>query len=313
MIRFRLPATRNEWIALLLGLAVAVGSAIPLARGLLSWSWGKVDGVITYSEDKPGYRVRGVDIRYRYSAGGSTYNGDRYRFQFLLLRDRMESRDRELTLGRYRVGERVKVAVNPGDPSDSVLEPGPDLETLLPLGAGLLFILAGSGEVRKDKPAPKPEVYLGPRPPRYRTAKILAAIGCALLLFGAYNLFEGLNSLRWPTADGRILYSRARTAGTYETLLWYEYYVSGTRYLAGKYRTGGNVTPFKDVAVAAAKRYPAGSAVKVYYNPWHPGEALLEPGIWYGNFVAPAVAFLVLAAAWLAKKYAEVMAQRAPR
>ena len=233
-------------------------------------------------------------MRYRYAAGGATYNGDRFRFQFMLLRDRMESRDRELTLGRYRVGERVKVAVNPRDPSDSVLEPGPDLEGILPLGAGLFLILAGIGEVQKKTPL-QPEVYLGPPGPRYRTAKIMAADRRrAISVWGLQPVGGIASSLRWPTADGRILYSQARTGGTYETLLWYEYYVSGTRYLAGKYRTGGNVTPFQDVAVAAAKRSPAGRAVKVYYNPRNPGEALLEPGIWYGNFVAPAVAALVL-------------------
>ena len=36
--------------------------------------------------------------------------------------------------------------------------------------------------------------------------------------------------------------------------------------------SGGNRTPFRDVAEAAAKRYPAGRAVIVYYNPADPSQ-----------------------------------------
>ena len=53
----------------------------------------------------------------------------------------MESRDVRLIVGRYPAGERVKVSVNPRDPTDSVLVPGPDLEDLLLLGAGLLLMI----------------------------------------------------------------------------------------------------------------------------------------------------------------------------
>ena len=300
MIQLRKPGSKHQWIALLLGVAFAAGSAIPLAQGVISLGWSKVHGEITHSAEKPGYRTIGVDVRYRYAAGGRTYTGDRYRFQFVLLRDQMESRDVESIVGRYRVGEGVEVAVNPRDPGDSVLVAGPDLEGLLPLGAGLLLMLAGVGEPAKTERAPK----------RRWTAKVLAVTGGALMLFGARDVYQGLSSLRWPQAEGRILYSSARMD---ETLLWYEYHVANTRYLAGKYRTGGNSTPFRDVAEAAAKRYPAGRAVKVHYNPWNPGEALLEPGVWYGNFVLPGIGALVLAAAWVAKKYAEAMAGRERR
>src|SRR4051794_4710712 len=74
------PRSRNEWIMTLLGGAIAVGCAIPLAQGVLSFLWPKVDGVITHSRDLPGYRNIGVDIGYSYATGGETYNGNRFRF-----------------------------------------------------------------------------------------------------------------------------------------------------------------------------------------------------------------------------------------
>jgi len=101
-------------------------------QGVLSLSWPKADGVITQSRNMPVYRSIGVDIGYRYATGGQTYSGGRFRFQFALTERHMRSRDVQSILGRYQVGEHVKVAVNPGNPADSVLEPGPDIDSLIP-------------------------------------------------------------------------------------------------------------------------------------------------------------------------------------
>jgi hypothetical protein len=46
----------------------------------------------------------------------------------------------------------------------------------------------------------------------------------------------------------------------------------------------------------------------VCYDPADPQRALLEPGVWWGNFVLPAIALLVLGVAWVAMKYARAVA-----
>jgi hypothetical protein len=312
-IRLRLPQTKNEWILGVFAAALSLAAAVPLAQGLLSLSWPKVDGVVTHSRDLPGRRVMGVDIGYDYSIGGQPHSGNRFRFQFWLSATSMNGRDLQSIRGRYRVGEPVKVAVNPRDPEDSVLEPGADIDSLVALGMGLFLLLLAVGEVPKADPAYPTTAAPEPARPRSLLATLLAFAGIALLLVGAYNLYLGTRSIRWPSVEGRILYSHARIGPHPETLLWYEYHVDNRRYVASKYRNGGNITPFDSVATAAARRYPVGRTVPVYYDPANPQNALLEPGVWWGNFVAPSLALLLLALAWLAQRYAEVMARAKAR
>jgi hypothetical protein len=301
-IRLGLPSSTKQWAVLLAGAALTVSAGIPLAQGVYSLSWPKQDGVITHSREKAGYRTMGVDIGYRYSAGGATQSGNRYRFQFVLKRDRMRGRDVQLIVGGHRPGDPVRVAVNPNDPTDSVLDPGPDFESVIPFGLGLFFLLLGLGQVGSE-PAVKER-----KRPRRVAAKVLAVTGLAMVAFGTVILYRGIRSVAWPTAPGKILYSHARTTSP-ETLLWYEYFVNERRFTASNYRNGGNVTPFASVAVEAAKRYPEGRVVTVHYDPSDPGEALLEPGVWWGNFVLPALGLVVVAAAWVAKKFAAIRAK----
>ena len=312
-VRLGIPRSKNQWILAIMGAAVTVGCAVPLARGVLSLFWPRVDGVITYSGNMSGNRAIGVDISYRYATGGEMHTSDRFRFQFVLTARKMRGRDVQSILGRYRIGDPVKIAVNPANPGDSVLEPGPDFESMIPFVLGLFLLLLGLGDARKDEQLQAIPPLPLPTRPRYGLARVLALTGVALFLFGAFYLYQGISSMQWPAAEGRIVYSHARGGRHPETLLWYEYYVEKRRYLASNYRNGGNVTPFLDVAEAATNRYPVGRAVRVYYNPRNPQTALLEPGVWWGNFMAPAFALLLFSAAWVAKRYAEIVAARKPK
>ena len=303
-LRLTIPRSKNQWFLLLLGGAAVAVSAIPVAHGVRSLAWPRVDAVITHSRETVRNRRMTPDIGYRYTLGGRSHTGNRYRYQSLIARVR--GRDVQSIVGKHRPGDRVQVAVDPDDPDDSVLFPGVDFESLVPLGLGLLLVLLGVGQIRKDET----RAVVPRQRRRSRLATVLACLGWAVLLFGAWQIYRGIASTSWPAADGRVVYSHARTGSAYETMLWYEYFIDQRRYLASNYRNGGNASPFRSVAENAAKRYPEGRAVKVYYNPANPAEALLEPGVWWGNFVAPIVGAILLGAAWLAKKYAEIMAAR---
>jgi hypothetical protein len=228
--------------------------------GTLSLFWPKVPGSIVYFSPEQGFRKYQVDVRYKYAYQGSEYRGNLYRFQFVFNRVRIRNWLVDSIQARYPVGESVQVAVNPWNPSESVLEPGPELDSLLAVAVGLLLMLAGLADARKERPK---------QPRRSKTATALVVIGSLVLLYGLPTLCRGWSSLNWPTADGKVLSSTARSTGrNHLTLLWYEYYVQQTRYVGSEYRVGGNGTPFKDVAVAAAARYPVGRSVN---RTRHPG------------------------------------------
>jgi len=306
MISFHAPKDRNQWFAVILGLPMLVFPALAVLHGFQSLSWPMVDGVVTYSTPKNGFRTYRIDLRYRYFYGGRDYAGDKYRYQVMLDFGRIQSYEVDAVQARYPVGERVRIAVNPASPSQSVMQPGPYLVDLLPLGFGILLLFFGAATWRGQTEEPQVPAASSLHPaPKYRAAKWLLAIAAVVLIFGSHELYRGWSSLSWPSVPGKVLYSAAHRGPRPYTQLWYEYYVDRTRYVSGQYRTGGNATPFDDVAVSAARRYPAGRAVTVYYRPSDPSEALLEPGVWYGNFVIPAIGILLSGIAWLAKKYAD--------
>jgi hypothetical protein len=317
VVRLRKPKSARDWIAVAVGAALVFFSGMPLVMALYSLTWPKAEGVVVYSSPYQGFRISRVDIRYRYAYQSSTYVGTRYQFQFLLARNSVRSRNVDTIQARYPVGERVSVAVNPFDAADAVLAPGPDVEAFCWVGFGLLIMLASLVDAPargKQRHVPSPHAGARVQKPRSRTAALLFVIGGTLLAFGLHTMYTAWTSLSWPETGGKILYSSVRTgapvSGT--LLLRYEYYVQGTRYTASDYHTGGNSTPLSDVARAAAQRYPEGRSVTVHYDPSDPAIAVLEPGIWYGNFVLPVFGVILLLGALLAKAYATSVRQRPP-
>jgi hypothetical protein len=228
------------------------------------------------------------------------------------------------------VGEKVQVAVNPTNPAQAVLEPGVDVSSFMWPAPGIAFMWGSllpdrkrgrkhsrstiAAETNTNSKVGTEVNAQATTKSRYRTAKVFFIIGTLILLYGANTLYTGWRSPHWPTTDGKILYSATRNAGrNYGAQLWYEYYVQGTRYVAEDYRVGGNSSPFQDVARAAVIRYPVGGAVKVYYDPANPSKAVLEPGLWYGNFILPALGIALLGCAFLAKKLSDAtMSSHAP-
>lgn len=296
-----MPRSGHAWFAFLIGLFILLFSSVPLIFGLWSYTWQQADGVVTYSKPYSFGHSSHVDIRYKYNYRGQEYSGDRYRFHFII--DRPDGSQVNNIQARYPVGEKVRVAVNPWRPAQSVLQAGVEWMDFVWPPVSLLFFIAASRMDRKQQPAEQQV-----RKRRFSTATVLFLIGTGLILYGGNTLATAWRSSSWPTTEGKITYSALRSEGA--PGLWYEYRVQGTRYVAEFYRVGGNATPFASVAKAASERYPEGRAVKVYYNPNDPSEAVLEPGVWYGNFIFPVVGIGLLLAAWVAKKLTAVLAAR---
>lgn len=296
-----MPRSGAAWFASFIGLFIVLFSGVPLIFGLWSYTWPRADGVVTYSKPYNFARWYEVDVRFKYNHQGQEYSGNRYRYRFVV--DRPDGHEVDSIHGRYPVGEKIRVAVNPWSPGRSVLVAGVEWTDFIWPLLSLLFFIAASRIDRKQQPAEQQV-----RKRRFSTATVLFVIGAGLLLYGANTLATAWRSSSWPTTEGIITYSSLR--GHSASGLWYEYHVQGTRYLAAHYRVGGNATPFSSVAKAASERFPEGRAVKVYYNPNDPSEAVLEPGAWYGNFVFPVVGLIVLLGAWVAKKVAAAIESR---
>src|SRR6476646_5049985 len=125
-------------------------------------------------------------------------------------------------------------------------------------------------------------------------------LGPLLLVLGAavYKSLQVRAAKEWPSAAGKVVVSEAEVRETrvidsdredgYRTEkrnfanVVYEYAVAGTKLRNNRVSIGEDLGNFQ-VAETIAK-YPVGSIVTVYYNPLHPGEAVLErdlpKGMW---------------------------------
>lgn len=136
-----------------------------------------------------------------------------------------------------------------------------------------------------------------------KTSKILAFIFCLfLLIFGGGGFVSGLKifmlseqSRDWPIAKGVIVSAKLHSTrlnrpGKYmasapavTAIIKYEYDVDGKKYSSrniSSFARQYNMGYGKEL-----KRYPAGTAVNVYYKPDDPKIATLEPGATRANYI----------------------------
>ena len=146
---------------LLFGLIFLIIGIITLILGMIAWnkarkstSWPAVPGrILNASVDRVRERDRDsdgdvsietkykVDISYQYTVEGKQYIGNRIQFG---LPDRMSSSVRAYRIvNQYPQGTEVDVYVDPSQLSNSVLQPGVKLSTLLAPAFGLVFAIAG--------------------------------------------------------------------------------------------------------------------------------------------------------------------------
>jgi len=114
-------------------------------------------------------------------------------------------------------------------------------------------------------------------------SSITALMGLGLLVKATRDRIKCNRARYWPTAQGKVLESRLREVRTGRGRSWavyvlYEYWVNGATHRSDVWRMEAGSSSFTGAANKVIARYPAGSAVMVYYNPDAPGDAMLEPG-----------------------------------
>jgi len=307
-----MPRERWAWVSMALGFGLLWFSTQSLYYGITSSGWPKADATITYSTAYESRRFPRVDIRYRYAVDGNEYTGDEFRYSFYMNRQRMRAIEIAAAQAAYPVGTRTRVAVDPHDPSRSVLEPGPHFDDLLWIGAGLMFALTGllSGRTGRARPPTSDTTATAAARSgkhRYQVALALACIGFFLMSLGLYRIYAVIAASSWPTVEGRVLYSKtgsAGSAGNHLTEIRYEYFLRGQRYGGATSLLGRH-----DQSFALSKSHPVGQAVEVHYDPANPQRSVIETGITWHHFMLPLYGVVVLLLAALAKGVANALSR----
>jgi len=116
---------------------------------------------------------------------------------------------------------------------------------------------------------------------------ILIAFGVIAIIIGVVPYIvqfrQGLRadaSKKWPTASGTITASSLEQSPDnkrrYRAALGYSYRVGGKDYQSTRVFWGGNEGREKHMA-SVVETYPAGTKVRVFYDPNNPAEAVLNP------------------------------------
>lgn len=119
------------------------------------------------------------------------------------------------------------------------------------------------------------------------TNAMLIGFGVIAIVIGAVlyvvQLRQGLRaeaSKKWPRASGTVtacaLEKSPEHRRRYRALVQYSYRVGGKDYQGSRIFWGGNEGREKHVA-SVVETYPAGSKVRVFYDPKNPAEAVLDP------------------------------------
>ncbi len=124
---------------------------------------------------------------------------------------------------------------------------------------------------------------------------LLLLLGGVMILAIVLTAWKGMCSHGWPTAFGRVVSveiatgpispmpeaDRAASEDSSQPELVYEYEVDGKRFTGNTVQVQGNVQTDRSQRREREllKRYSAGQAVLVFYNPRKPDEATLQPGI----------------------------------
>ena len=137
---------------------------------------------------------------------------------------------------------------------------------------------------------------------------LIIAISLILLVVLLKDAGKGVESKRWPTTRGLVVYNKVHTRSTTTgsdihegnrnpvstLILEYSYTVKGRKYKCSniKFLRGESNNFFIERIIG--RKYPVGKKVNVYYNVRNPSEACLEPGLTFGAILGFLIVFSFL-------------------
>jgi hypothetical protein len=118
-------------------------------------------------------------------------------------------------------------------------------------------------------------------------AIIAFAFGGIFFWIGWRNRQKNLTALTWPTVKGKIIGSELDSyikrdddgdeTTMYTPLVTYEYVVEGDTYTCTQVSAQGfTATNWKSTQLKKLEEFPVDGEVEVHYDPFNPGDALLE-------------------------------------
>jgi Protein of unknown function (DUF3592) len=144
-------------------------------------------------------------------------------------------------------------------------------------------------------------------------------LGAIVLVIGAYGVFKGAMTLKWPRTAATITSAELlrQTGPTTRTLngtredSWNTFHVLYRYQVGAEQYVGGGIEPYdygmqnSAGAVRMAERYPIGSISDVAYDPRNPAIAYLEPGpSSFASILTGIGSFILLVGFWVRRKAA---------
>ncbi|MGE0339870.1 MAG: DUF3592 domain-containing protein [Xanthobacteraceae bacterium] len=248
-----------------------------------------------------------AEVTYEYVVQGRRYRASRVSVGEDLGNYRVEE-----TLAKYPAGVPVMVFYNPANPGEALLErdvPEGLFRFMFLLVGGIvavgLALIFGVERIHGWLHA----VLLAKS--NASLALMFGFMGVFALLIGRAMSYEAKQAAGWPSTWGVVEESGIEDFQTLEDGRWktrkrtnvvYRYQVKGNTYRSGRigvarWNISSNIGALTGVA---AKKYPPGRPVEVFFNPANPAEAVLERRATGAGFVYAAGVVLLAVAARVA-------------
>jgi hypothetical protein len=120
---------------------------------------------------------------------------------------------------------------------------------------------------------------------------IFVAIGASIMLSGFHEIKLAYASHHWPRTSGQITHSQVdinndSDGTTYKPVIKFSYSYQRQNLTGDTIFFGGGIsTSDRRYADRFVGKYPVEKSVQVAYNPHHPSQSVLEPGLTKKSFI----------------------------